>query len=96
MYDFLRVKTIRDIHRSDSIFFEKIVGYDKTRRRPFICLNFKMIDRETDIHRIIFEGIQEVDTIVTISREDSVSESFFLAMHYCQQVGIKVAFGNRS
>ena len=96
MYDFLRVKSIRGIDRSDSIFFRSLVGYDKHRRRPFICLNLKIIDRETDIHRIIFEGIQELDTIVTISREDSVSESFFLAMHYCEQIGFKVAFGNRS
>jgi len=94
MYEFLRVKAICGIEKSESIFYEKIVGYDKKRRRAFICINMLMLDNETNLHRIIREGIQEADTIVTISREDSVAESFILASYYCEKIGIKVAFGN--
>jgi hypothetical protein len=96
MYEFLRVKAICGIEKSESIFYEKIVGYDKKRRRAFICINMLMLENETNLHRVIREGIQEADTIVTISREDSVAESFILASQYCEKIGIKVAFGNQS
>lgn len=96
MYIFLRVESICGIEKSESIFYDKIVGYDKKRRRVFICINMLMLDNEKHLHRIIREGIQEADTIVTISREDSVAESFILASQYCEKIGIKVAFGNQS
>jgi hypothetical protein len=90
------VKSIREIDRFDALFLEKIVGYDKRRRRAFICINMLMMDLFTNMHRVIREGIQEADTIVAITREDSVTESFMLATAYCQQIGFPVAFGNRS
>ena len=96
MYIFLRVESICGIEKSESIFYDKIVGYDKKRRRVFICINMLILDNENHLHRIIREGIQEADTIVTISREDSVAESFILASQYCEKIGIKVAFGNQS
>ena len=96
MYIFLRVESICGIEKSESIFYDKIVGYDKKRRRVFICINMLILDNENHLHRIIREGIQEADTIVTISREDSVAESFMLASQYCEKIGIKVAFGNQS
>jgi hypothetical protein len=96
MYIFLRVESICGIEKSESIFYDKIVGYDKKRRRVFICINMLILDNENHLHRIIREGIQEADTIVTISREDSVAESFILATQYCEKIGIKVAFGNQS
>lgn len=96
MFDYLRVKTIREIDRFDALFLEKIVGYDKRRRRAFICVNMLMLDSDLQLHRVIREGIQEADTIVAISREDSISESFMLATTYCQQIGLPVAFGNWS
>jgi len=96
MYIFLKVESICGIEKSESIFYDKIVGYDKKRRRVFICINMLMLDNENHLHRIIREGIQEADTIVTISREDAVAESFILASQYCEKIGIKVAFGNQS
>jgi hypothetical protein len=96
MYIFLKVESICGIEKSESIFYDKIVGYDKKRRRVFICINMLMLDNEKHLHRIIREGIQEADTIVTISREDAVAESFILASQYCEKIGIKVAFGNQS
>ena len=96
MYIFLKVESICGIEKSESIFYDKIVGYDKKRRRVFICINMLMLDNEINLHRIIREGIQEADTIVTISREDAVAESFILASQYCEKIGIKVAFGNQS
>lgn len=96
MYQYLRVKSIREIDRFDALFLEKIVGYDKRRRRAFICINMLMMDLFTDMHRVIREGIQEADTIVAITREDTIVESFMLATTYCQQIGFPVAFGNRS
>ena len=96
IYDYFRVKTIREIDRFDALFLEKVVGYDKFRRKPFICINMMILDNHLDLHRIIREGIQEADTIVAISREDSISESFMLATTYCQQIGFPVAFGNWS
>jgi len=96
IYIFLKVESICGIEKSESIFYDKIVGYDKKRRRVFICINMLILDNENHLHRIIREGIQEADTIVTISREDSVAESFILASQYCEKIGIKVAFGNQS
>jgi len=96
IYIFLKVESICGIEKSESIFYDKIVGYDKKRRRVFICINMLMLDNEINLHRIIREGIQEADTIVTISREDPVAESFILASQYCEKIGIKVAFGNQS
>lgn len=96
MFQYLGVKSIREIDRFDALFLEKIVGYDKRRRRAFICINMLMIDLFTNMHRVIREGIQEADTIVAITREDTIAESFMLATNYCQQIGFPVAFGNRS
>jgi hypothetical protein len=96
MFKYLGVKTIREIDRFDALFFEKIVGYDKRRRRAFICINMLMVDNNLNMHRVIREGIQEADTFMAISREDTIAESFMLATTYCQQIGFPVAFGNRS
>jgi len=96
MFQYLGVKSIREIDRFDALFLEKIVGYDKRRRRAFICINMLMMDLFTNMHRVIREGIQEADTIVAITREDTIAESFMLATTYCQQIGFPVAFGNRS
>jgi hypothetical protein len=96
LYDHLRTSSIRGIHKSEAIFFFYITGYDKRRKKPFLCINMKMMEGDYDLHRVLRTGIQEIDEFMIISREDSVFESFALATDICQHLGIPVAFGNRS
>lgn len=90
IFDHFRTSAIRGISKSESIFHDYIAGYDKYRKRPFLCINMKMMDNDYNLHRVLRNGIQELDEFIIICPEDRITDSFLWPQSFANCLALRL------